>query len=114
MIDLSATVIPAASSGLTAEPGAPTILIVDDEPVVLTALKYTLEREGFHVVSCTSPLKALSIVADRDFAVIISDQRMPEMMGLDFLVECRTLRPHSSRILVTAVLALPTIVDAIN
>lgn len=95
-------------------PDAPTILIVDDEPVVLTALKFTLEREGFHVVACTSPLKALAILADRDFSVIISDQRMPEMMGLDFLIESRRLRPHASRILITAVLALPTIVDAIN
>ena len=95
--------------------GAPsTILIVDDEPVVLNALKFTLEREGFHVVAVTSPLKALAILGDRDFAVIISDQRMPEMMGLDFLIESRRIRPHCSRILITAVLALPTIVDAIN
>ncbi len=92
----------------------PTILVVDDEPVVLSALKETLEREHFHVVACTSPLKALAILAERDFAVIISDQRMPEMVGLDFLVECRRIRPHASRILITAVLALPTIVDAIN
>lgn len=91
-----------------------TILIVDDEPVVLTALKFTLEREGFYVVACSSPLKALAILAERDFAVIISDQRMPEMLGLDFLIESRRLRPHASRILITAVLALPTIVDAIN
>ena len=56
------------------------VLVVDDEPVVLNALKVTLEREGFPVVACTSPRKALAIVADRDFAVIISDQRMPEMM----------------------------------
>ena len=90
------------------------ILIVDDEPVVLTALKVTLEREGFPVVACTSPVKALSVLGERDFAVIISDQRMPEMMGLDFLVESRRLRPNASRILITAVLALPTIVDAIN
>jgi response regulator RpfG family c-di-GMP phosphodiesterase len=90
------------------------ILVVDDEPVVLNALKFTLEREGFHVTACTSPLKALAILADRDFSVIISDQRMPDMMGLDFLIESRRLRPHASRILITAVLALPTIVDAIN
>lgn len=90
------------------------ILVVDDEPVVLTALKVTLEREGFPVVACTSPLKALAILAERDFAVIISDQRMPEMIGLDFLIESRRLRPNASRILITAVLALPTIVDAIN
>lgn len=97
-----------------AAPVPPTILVVDDEPVVLSALKETLEREKFHIVACTSPLKALALVAERDFAVIISDQKMPEMMGLDFLVESRRLRPHASRILITAVLALPTIVDAIN
>jgi response regulator RpfG family c-di-GMP phosphodiesterase len=97
-----------------AGPTTPTILIVDDEPVVLNALKFTLEREGFHVVGCSSPLKALTMLEQRDFAVIISDQRMPEMLGLDFLIESRRLRPHSSRILITAVLALPTIVDAIN
>ncbi|PTX90890.1 HD domain-containing phosphohydrolase [Opitutus sp. ER46] len=90
------------------------ILVVDDEPVVLTALKVTLEREGFPVVACTSPRKALEILAERDFSVIISDQRMPEMMGLEFLVESRQIRPYASRILITAVLALPTIVDAIN
>ncbi len=92
----------------------PTVLIVDDEAVVLSALKETLERAGFPVVACNSPLKALAVLAERDFAVIISDQRMPEMLGLDFLVESRRIRPRASRILITAVLALPTIVDAIN
>lgn len=91
-----------------------TILIVDDEPVVLGALKETLERERYHVVACSSPVKALSILAERQFAVIISDQRMPEMLGLDFLVESRKTHPNASRILITAVLALPTIVEAIN
>lgn len=95
-------------------PASAQVLVVDDEPVVLTALKVTLEREGFPVVACTSPRKALAVLAERDFAVIISDQRMPEMMGLDFLVESRRIRPYASRILITAVLALPTIVDAIN
>ncbi len=92
----------------------PTILIVDDEPVVLGALKETLERERYHVVACSSPVKALAILAERQFAVIISDQRMPEMLGLDFLVESRKTHPNASRILITAVLALPTIVEAIN
>lgn len=91
-----------------------TILIVDDEPVVLSALQQTLERERFHVVACSSPTKALAILNERDFAVIISDQKMPEMLGLDFLIESRRIRPYASRILITAVLSLPTIVDAIN
>src|SRR6478609_1910178 len=92
----------------------PTILIVDDEPIVLGALKETLERERYHVVACSSPVKALAILQERQFSVIISDQRMPEMLGLDFLVESRKTHPNASRILVTAVLALPTIVEAIN
>lgn len=92
----------------------PSILLVEDEPVVLATLKSTLEREGFHIVACASPIKALTLLEDRDFSVIISDQRMPEMLGLDFLVEARRLRPHSSRILLTAVLNLPTVIDAIN
>ncbi|HEX3728961.1 MAG TPA: response regulator, partial [Opitutaceae bacterium] len=92
----------------------PAILIVDDEPVVLSALKETLERERFHVVACSSPRKALAVLAEQDFGVIISDQKMPEMLGLDFLIESRRIRPVASRILITAVLSLPTIVDAIN
>ncbi len=92
----------------------PAILVVDDEPFVLSALKETLERENYHVVAVASPLKALAILAERDFAVIISDQRMPEMMGLDFLIESKRLRPNTSRILITAVLSLPTLVDSIN
>jgi response regulator RpfG family c-di-GMP phosphodiesterase len=90
------------------------LLIVDDEPIVLAALKETLEREKYTVVATTSATKALSILKEREFAVIISDQRMPEMMGLDFLIESKKLRPLTSRILITAVLSLPTIVDAIN
>jgi len=92
----------------------PAIQIVDDEPFVLSALKETLEREQYHVVAISSPIKALAILAEREFAVIISDQRMPEMMGLDFLIESKRLRPNSSRILITAVLSLPTLVDSIN
>jgi response regulator RpfG family c-di-GMP phosphodiesterase len=103
-----------SSSTPAADSPPPAILIVDDEPIVLSALRETLEREHFHVVACPSPRKALALVEQQDFAVIISDQKMPEMLGLDFLIETRRLRPNASRILITAVLSLPTIVDAIN
>jgi response regulator RpfG family c-di-GMP phosphodiesterase len=92
----------------------PQILVVDDEPFVIALLKETLERENYEVVSCTSPLKALAILEQRSFGVIISDQRMPEMTGLDFLVESRRLCPEASRILLTAAVSLPTVVEAIN
>lgn len=90
------------------------LLIVDDEPVVLAALRDVLEREKYNVVPCTNPLQALEILRTREFAVIISDQRMPGMLGLDFLIESKKLNPFASRILITAVLSLSTIVDAIN
>ena len=82
--------------------------------MVLASLKFTLETEQFEVVTCSSPIRALTMLPDRDFSVIISDHKMPEMMGLDFLVECRRIRPEASRILLTAVLNLATVVDAIN
>jgi DNA-binding NtrC family response regulator len=92
----------------------PSILIVEDDPMVLATLKVTLEREGFQVTTSSEPRKALQLVDDGDFAVIISDYRMPEMTGLEFLVECRRRRPYSSRILLTAVANLATVVEAIN
>jgi DNA-binding NtrC family response regulator len=95
-------------------PVSPSILIVEDESMVLATLKATLEREKFRVTACSSPVKALELLPKTEFAVIISDHRMPEMLGLDFLVECRRLRPNSSRILLTAVLNLTTVIDAIN
>ena len=90
------------------------LLIVDDEPAVLRALTETLERENVHVVASLSATKALALAGEREFSVIIADQRMPEMTGLEFLVQCKQLQPHASRILITAVLSLPTIVDSIN
>ncbi len=98
----------------SASVSAPPILIVDDEPIVLSALKETLERERYHVVAASSPIKALELVGKQPFSVIISDQRMPEMSGLDFLTECKKRQPDATRVLITAVLSLPTIIDAIN
>jgi response regulator RpfG family c-di-GMP phosphodiesterase len=97
----------------TAAP-APTILIVDDEPVVLDALRLTLEREHYRVIACSNPQKALAVLEEQDVAVIISDQKMPEMPGHEFLIQSRRLRPQASRILITAVLSLPTVIDGIN
>jgi response regulator RpfG family c-di-GMP phosphodiesterase len=95
-------------------PLTPSVLVVDDEEIVLAALRETLEREKYRVVACSNPVTALDMLAKQEFGVIISDQKMPQMLGLDFLVECRRIQPNSSRILITTVMSLPTIVDAIN
>ena len=91
-----------------------TILAVDDEAAALIALRETLEREGYHVVTAQHPLRALELVRDQQFGIIISDHRMPDMTGLEFLVACKEMQPDASRVLITAVLSLPTVVAAIN
>ena len=74
------------------------ILIVDDEPVVLSALKETLERERLHVVvACAGPQALLLVVEEQDRSAIISTEKMREMPGLDFLIESRRLRPSTPR-----------------
>jgi response regulator RpfG family c-di-GMP phosphodiesterase len=93
---------------------AHTLLVVDDEPRILAALKEVLERQQFHVVTSSDPHHAIELLHRQAFGVIISDHLMPSMSGMDFLVECQRIQPHATRVLVTAVLSLPTLVEAIN
>jgi len=81
--------------------------------MVLITLKVILENEQFEVTTAPDPLQALKLVEDRNFAVIISDHKMPGMMGLNFLSACRRISPTSSRILLTAVLNLAAVLNAI-
>ena len=102
-----------ASDKVTAPP-APAILVVDDEEIILFALRETLSLEGYEVHTLTDPLKALDVIQRHDFAAILSDQKMPGLTGLEFLAKARTLRPNATRILITAVLSLDTVIESIN
>ena len=90
------------------------ILVVDDEPVVLSLLQAELKHAGYTTVGLTNPLKALEEIRQRHFSVIISDQRMPELAGLELLAHASRIQPHATRILVTAMTDLDTVIDAIN
>ena len=90
------------------------ILIVDDEEIVLVALRDTLAREGYHVVASPHAIHALTVLKDQQFSVVISDQQMPLISGLEFLTQVREVQPNATRILITAVLTLNTVIDAIN
>jgi response regulator RpfG family c-di-GMP phosphodiesterase len=92
----------------------PPILIVDDEDIVLAALRETLRRANYQVVPISDPIKALEEIKQREFAAIITDQSMPGLTGLELLGQARELQPYATRILVTAVLDLDTVIDAIN
>jgi response regulator RpfG family c-di-GMP phosphodiesterase len=90
------------------------ILIVDDEEIVLVALRETLLHEGYNVVSSPHAVHALSVLKEQEFSVVITDQQMPMVSGLEFLAQVRQIRPEATRILITAVLNLSTLIDAIN
>lgn len=90
------------------------ILIVDDDEIILIALDETLRHEGYEPTTTQSPREALEFLRKKNFSVVISDQRMAEMTGLEFLQEAARIQPTASRILITGVLTLKTIIDAIN
>jgi len=90
------------------------ILIVDDEPDNLALLYRTL-RHNYDVVKSGSPLEALKILEERnDFALILSDHKMPEMDGVEFLKRTNAINETVVKILVTAYSDAKILIDAIN
>jgi FixJ family two-component response regulator len=96
-------------------PGAdrPTILIVDDDPAVGSTLAETLQPE-FDAFAVTSPRAALVALDRRDVAVLVADQRMPEMSGVDLLTQARRRHPEVVGVLITAHADAQSAVQAIN
>jgi response regulator RpfG family c-di-GMP phosphodiesterase len=90
------------------------ILIVDDEEIVLVALRETLKRDGYQIVTQDNPVSALEILRNQTFSVILTDQQMPQLTGLELLAQARQIQPDATRILITAVLSLNVAIDAIN
>ncbi|CAN7635204.1 response regulator [Acidovorax delafieldii] len=95
---------------------APTgkLLLVDDEPNILTALRRLLRQDGYRIDSETDPNAAIERLQSEDYDLIISDQRMPQMTGLDFLRLAKELRPHSIRIVLSGYTDLNSVTSAIN
>lgn len=90
------------------------LLVVDDEEIVLIALRETLVRAGYEVSATGDAVEALHLLQKQTFAVIITDQQMPRMTGLEFLAQAKEIQPDATRILITAVLNLGTVIEAIN
>jgi CheY-like chemotaxis protein len=90
------------------------MLVVDDEPDNLDLLYRTFRRD-FHVLKAESGLRALEVLAaEGEVAVIISDQRMPEMKGTEFLSRTVPKFPDTMRIILTGFTDVEDLVEAIN
>ena len=89
------------------------ILIVDDERPNLTVLRNFLEA-GYRIHEAQSGAAALEIVKSTDLDVVITDQRMPEMTGVELLEQIRDLKPEVAGIVLTGFTDPPALISAIN
>lgn len=97
-------------SGTSAlSPSERSVLIVDDEPYVLSALKRSLLNQGFMLITASSVPEALDILKRQKFQVVVSDYNMPFMMGPEFLEKVRLLQPDAVRVVLTGASDLKTI-----
>jgi CheY-like chemotaxis protein len=92
-------------------PARPAVLCVDDEPEILAALSRTLRREPYEVLTAGSGLSALERLDRDEVDVIISDERMPEMSGLEFLGQVRRRRPWIRLVILTGYPSRPIPTD---
>ncbi|HZE96123.1 MAG TPA: response regulator [Planctomycetota bacterium] len=78
------------------------IVLIDDEPEVLSALRRSLRNEPYEVLSTSRPGEALRWVESLDVGAVVSDERMPEMKGTDLLARVSERSPATARILLTS------------
>jgi two-component system, response regulator PhcR len=91
----------------------PCLLVVDDEPDLVQSVKDLL-RFDYRVLGATRAGEGLALMAKEDVHVVMSDQRMPEMTGVEFLKRIKEAYPDTIRLLFTAYADLNAVTDAIN
>ena len=92
---------------------SPRVLFIDDEERILRSMKALFKRQ-YNVFTTTDPAEALDILKDQDIDVIVSDQRMPEVTGIELLKQVKQLSPRTMRILLTGYADMKATLDAIN
>jgi response regulator RpfG family c-di-GMP phosphodiesterase len=90
-----------------------TLLCVDDEPSILSALR-RLFRASYHVLTADSAAAALQLLEHESVDVVLSDMRMPEMDGAEFLAQVRRRNPDTVRLMMTGYADVASIMAAIN
>ena len=91
-----------------------TVLFVDDEPEVTNALKRTLRKEPYHVMTATSADEALETLKNEKVDVVVSDEQMPGMSGAQFLSIVKQKYPSTIRMILTGHDNLRSAITAIN
>jgi DNA-binding NtrC family response regulator len=90
------------------------VLFVDDEVALLEALRRSLRREPFTVHVATSAIEAMGILQQHDIDVVVSDDEMPGVTGVDFLTQIRSLYPSTMRLMLTGRATVERMTQAVN
>jgi EAL domain-containing protein (putative c-di-GMP-specific phosphodiesterase class I)/CheY-like chemotaxis protein len=90
------------------------LLLVDDEPNILAALKRLLRGDQYQIHIAGDGAMGLEVLARHPVDVIVSDQRMPGMLGADFLRKAREIAPDTIRIMLSGYTELQSVTDAVN
>ena len=91
-----------------------TLLLVDDEPHILSSLRRLLRHDGYHILYAGSAAEGFGLLAQHDVHVIICDQRMPDMSGTEFFDRVKEMYPDSFRIVLSGYTDLASIMKAVN
>jgi CheY-like chemotaxis protein len=92
----------------------PAVLLVDDDPDCLTLTRHLLEPDGYRILMASDAAQALEQLALDDVSVIVSDENMPGMHGVELLSRVKTMYPHVARIMMTGETDFQTAAKAIN
>ncbi|WP_225616516.1 response regulator [Methylomonas albis] len=99
--------LPAADHGQS-------LLLVDDDPNILSSLKRALRLENYEILTANDGEAALELLAKRPVTVILCDQRMPNMAGTEFLSRVKLMHPRTVRMILSGYSDIDTITQAIN
>ncbi|GFO69450.1 two-component system response regulator [Geomonas limicola] len=90
------------------------ILFVDDSKLTLQMSKDLFFSRGISILTATNAEEALELIKQNEIAVVVSDNQMPGMSGLEFLSHLRSVSPDTVKVLISAYIDLPTALAAIN
>jgi DNA-binding NtrC family response regulator len=91
-----------------------TVLFVDDEVNILNSLVRLLRREPYQVVVAKGAKEAFEILEKQPVQVVISDQKMPDMLGTEFLQKVKDQYPHTVRVILSGHADINLLIDSIN
>lgn len=91
-----------------------TILFVDDEKNILSSLTRLFRKDGYNILTAESGRDGLMLAAKNELSLIVSDHRMPEMEGVEFLSKVKALAPDAPRFMLTGYADINAVMAAIN